>query len=126
MRVVPVGLPMGTEKGGEGEGARDWFEMTPTVVSLVAKTASARREVRGTKTLDARWPVVDANPHASIAPLLPHALVDFLAAGVDLLNPKASPSPGLLDALAVARLSFVLKEEGGNGRCEVDECALEG
>lgn len=34
MRVAPVGRPIGSEKGAGGEGEVDWFEMTPTVVSL--------------------------------------------------------------------------------------------
>lgn len=34
MRVEPVGLPIGSAKGAGGEAERDWFETTPTVVSL--------------------------------------------------------------------------------------------
>jgi hypothetical protein len=37
IRVVPVGRPIGRENGGGGDGAVDWFEMTPTVVSLCTR-----------------------------------------------------------------------------------------
>lgn len=49
-RVLPVGLPMGRENGAGGDGARDWFEMTPTVVSLQAQGQISRTREGGSRS----------------------------------------------------------------------------
>lgn len=126
IRVRPVGRPIGSPF--EGVASVDWFETTPTVVSLanperpIVSPSSNFEEENG----NSRWSIINDDPDSSFPPSFPHDFFNFLSTRIDLFDPESSSLPSLFSSFSFSWLSFgMFEKKGGDSRSQVDESTVE-